>query len=489
MNPITVRTRYAPSPTGMMHLGNLRTALYEFLIARSQNGRFILRIEDTDQERLVAGATEIIYQTLRTVGLTHDEGPDIGGPYSPYVQSERLRQYRPWAEQLVRTGQAYYCFCSKERLDTLRSAAGAHAPGYDRHCRDLPADTVSHLLADGAPHVIRQKMPLDGATTFHDAVYGAITVDNRELEDQVLLKSDGFPTYNFANVVDDHLMAITHVVRGSEYLSSTPKYNLLYEAFGWPVPVYVHLPLIVGKDGQKLSKRHGATSFAELLAAGYLPEAVVNCIALLGWCPKDTREIFSLAELCQVFSIDGISKSPSVFDTDKLDWFNAAYIRALAPDAFRELIRPQLDRLFAGKPCDQVLLAGLLQPRLTRLTQMPDLVAFLIDRLPYDAALFTNQKNKTSPEQARQLLPQIRDRLAGLADWTYEAVHDGLMELTGALQVKTGQIMWPLRIALSGLTVTPGGAIEIAVILGRQETLDRLQLALDMLAATTRSNE
>jgi len=479
-----VRTRYAPSPTGLMHVGNLRTALYEYLIARSQGGAFVLRIEDTDQERLVDGAVSVIYQTLAQVGLRHDEGPDIGGAFGPYVQSERKALYRPYAEQLAREGKAYYCFCSKERLDRLKEDAeadGGHFSGYDRHCRDLPAAEVERLLAAGTPYVIRQKMPLDGSTTFSDAVYGDITVDNSELEDQILLKSDGYPTYNFANVIDDHAMQITHVVRGSEYLSSTPKYNLLYEAFGWDVPTYVHLPLIVGNDGRKLSKRHGATSFADLAGEGYLPAAIINYIALLGWCPKDTRELFTLDELCQVFSIDGISKSPSVFDYDKLDWFNAEYIRAMEPSAFVALIRPELDKVFAGRPYEAPLLAELLQPRLIRLTQLPAMIHFLVERQEYPLDLFFNKKNKVSPDQAKAILPVIRQALAELPLWTREAVHDSLMALAAGQQLKTGQIMWPLRIALSGQEITPGGAIEIAVILGREESLARLQLAIGRL--------
>ena len=335
-----VRTRYAPSPTGFMHVGNLRTALYEYLIAKSQGGKFILRIEDTDQERLVDGAVEVIYRTLDMVGLKHDEGPDVGGEYGPYVQSQRKDMYKPYAEQLVKEGKAYYCFCTKERLDALHQEQGVGG-GYDRHCRDLPQEEVDRLLAQGVPYVIRQKMPLEGSTTFQDAVYGEITVENKELEDQILLKADGYPTYNFANVIDDHSMHITHVVRGCEYLSSAPKYNLLYEAFGWEVPTYVHLPLIMGKneDGcvSKLSKRHGATSFEDLMADGYLPEAVTNYIALLGWCPKDNQEMFTLEGLAESFSIDGISKSPAVFDYDKLTWFNGEYIRGKSPEEFLQL--------------------------------------------------------------------------------------------------------------------------------------------------------
>lgn len=480
MTTPTVRTRYAPSPTGMMHVGNLRTALYEYLIARSLGGSFILRIEDTDQERQVEGALDLIYHTLREVGMTHDEGPDVGGPHGPYVQSERLHLYRPHAEQLVAEGKAYHCFCSKERLESVRAAAeaaGNFAGGYDRHCRDLPADVVQANLAAGMPSVIRQKMPLSGTTTFQDAVYGDISVENSELEDQVLLKSDGYPTYNFANVIDDHDMAITHVVRGSEYLSSTPKYNLLYDAFGWEIPTYVHLPLILGKDGKKLSKRHGATSFADLVSDGYLPEAIVNYIALLGWCPKDNTELFTLAELCQAFAIDGISKSPSVFDYDKLTWFNAEYIRKMAPGDFLGLIQPELDHVFAGRPYDAALLAEILQPRVTRLTQVTDMVSFLSQRQDYSTDLFSNKKSKTDPALAAQVLPQVVTALEALPNWERQALHDLLINFATAKGLKNGQVMWPVRIAISGQEVTPGGAIEILTILGRDESLARLDIA------------
>ncbi|MDD2534297.1 MAG: glutamate--tRNA ligase [Eubacteriales bacterium] len=484
MHSNTVRTRYAPSPTGLMHVGNLRTALYEYLIARSLGGTFVLRIEDTDQERQVDGAIDVIYRTLQQVGMTHDEGPDVGGPYGPYVQSERLGLYRPYAEQLVVEGKAYHCFCSKERLDAVRQATeatGNFAGGYDRHCRDLAAVEVAARLAAGETSVIRQKMPLTGTTTFHDAVYGEISVENSELEDQVLLKSDNFPTYNFANVIDDHTMAITHVVRGSEYLSSTPKYNLLYEAFGWDVPTYVHLPLILGKDGKKLSKRHGATSFEDLIAQGYLAEAIVNYIALLGWCPKDNTEVFSLEDLGRVFAIDGISKSPSVFDYDKLTWFNAEYIRALEPTQFLELIKPELDRVFAGNPYDATMLAEILQPRLTQLTQVPDMVAFLAQRQDYSIDLFTNKKSKTDPEIAAALLPQMLDVLEKLPNWERQALHDLLINFAIEKELKNGTVMWPIRIAISGQDVTPGGAIEILTILGRDESLARIRIALEKL--------
>lgn len=485
MTSKTVRTRFAPSPTGIMHIGNLRTALYAFLIARSMGGTFILRIEDTDQERQVEGAVDAIYNTLRAVGIKHDEGPDIGGPYGPYIQSERLSIYRPFAEELVSKGRAYYCFCSKERLAQLRKTT--EGGGYDRHCRELAPTEVQTLLKSGVPYVIRQKMPLSGTTAFEDAVYGSITVDNQELEDQILLKSDGYPTYNFANVIDDHLMLISHVVRGSEYLSSTPKYDLLYEAFGWEIPTYVHLPLIVGKDGRKLSKRHGATSFEALVEEGYLPQAIINAIALLGWCPEENRELFTIDELCKVFSIDRISKSPSVFDYDKLAWFNAAYIRAMSRDEFLDWIRPSLMRLFNGNIPEEELLAELLQPRLIRLKDLDEMLQFLVERKPYELDLFDHKKNKTSKEQAAEILPIIYDCLSSLPDWNRSAIHEALIELADRLSLKTGQIMWPLRIALSGQAVTPGGAVEIAVILGRSEALERIRVAIERLKTETKS--
>ena len=373
-----VRTRFAPSPTGFMHVGNLRTALYEYLVAKSQQGQFVLRIEDTDQERFVEGATDVIYNTLKQVGLQHDEGPDLGGEYGPYVQSERKDLYKPYAEQLVRDGKAYYCFCTKERLESIHEDGSFG--GYDRHCRDLPAEEVQRLLDAGTPYVIRQRVPLEGATSFEDTVYGTITIENKEIEDQVLLKSDGFPTYNFANVIDDHLMNITHVVRGSEYLTSTPKYNLLYEAFGWEKPVYVHLPLIMGKNADgtvsKLSKRHGSTSFQGLLDDGYLAPVITNYIALLGWCPKDNTEIFSLSELENAFSIDGISKSPAVFDYDKLLWFNGEYIRKMTAEEFRENAMPYYKEVFGDKETPWAVLDTILQPRVSKFNEIPQLLGF-----------------------------------------------------------------------------------------------------------------
>ncbi len=478
-----VRTRFAPSPTGFMHVGNLRTALFEYLIAKSQQGKFILRIEDTDQERLVEGAVDVIYDTLQQVGLDHDEGPDIGGEYGPYIQSQRKDTYRPYAEQLVREGKAYYCFCTKERLESLHQEDGFG--GYDRHCRDLPAEEVQRLLDAGTPYVIRQKMPTEGSTTFQDAVFGEITIENKELEDQILLKSDGYPTYNFANVIDDHLMHITHVVRGSEYLTSTPKYNLLYEAFGWEVPTYVHLPLIMGKneDGSvsKLSKRHGSTSFAGLVQEGYLPETIVNYIALLGWCPKDNREIFSLQELVENFSIDGISKAPSVFDYDKLDWFNGEYLRAKTPEEFTALAMPWYQQVFGqeDKPWD--VLTAILQPRVIRLTDIPGMIGFFKELPEYDAALFVNKKSKANLENAPVMLKAAIEALSSLPEWNVTAIHDCLIQLAQKLEVKNGTLLWPVRIAAAGMQVTPGGAMEILAILGKEEALRRLELGLAKL--------
>ncbi len=478
-----VRTRYAPSPTGFMHVGNLRTALYEYLIAKSQNGVFILRIEDTDQERYVEGAVDVIYNTLKTAGLNHDEGPDVGGDFGPYVQSERKDMYRPFAEKLIDGGKAYRCFCSKERLDALRETEEFANGGYDRHCRDLPQEEIDRLLAEGVPYVIRQKMPIDGETTFTDAVFGEITAPNSELQDQILIKTDGYPTYNFANVIDDHTMGITHVVRGNEYLSSTPKYNLLYEAFGWEIPTYVHLPLIMGKDEDgnisKLSKRHGSTGFEDLIKEGYLPEAIINYIALLGWCPKDNQEVFTLAELEKAFSIDGISKSPAVFDYDKLEWFNGEYIKNMTVEQFEEIARPYILEAIGDKPLDTVKLAGILQQRTTKLTQIPTVLDFFDEQPEYTKDLFVNKKSKTNLENAPVMLKAVYDELSALEVWNHDTIHDALINLAVKLGVKNGTVMWPARISVSGKTVTPGGAIEILDILGREESLARMEKGLE----------
>ena len=479
-----VRTRFAPSPTGFMHVGNLRTALYEYLVAKSMDGTFILRIEDTDQERYVEGAVDVIYKTLKTAGLKHDEGPDIGGDYGPYVQSERKDMYLPYAEQLIKEGKAYRCFCTKERLEKIQSETVGG--GYDRHCRDLSEDEIQRLMDAGTPYVIRQKMPTEGSTTFTDAVFGDITVDNSELQDQILIKQDGYPTYNFANVIDDHTMGITHVVRGSEYLSSTPKYNLLYEAFGWEIPTYIHLPLINGKnaDGSvsKLSKRHGSTGFEDLIAEGYLPEAIINYIALLGWCPKDNRELFSLDELCEVFDISGISKSPSVFDYDKLEWFNGEYIKAMTDEEFAAAAKAYLDAALEGTDYDRVKIASILKQRTTKLSDIPEKIDFFKTLPEYEKDLFINKKSKTNLENAPVMLKAVYDELSALETWDSASIHDALIGLAEKLGVKNGTVMWPARIAAAGKAVTPGGAVEILDILGRAESLKRLELGLDKLS-------
>ena len=478
-----VRTRYAPSPTGSMHVGNLRTALYEFLVAKSQGGDFVLRIEDTDRERYVEGAVDIIYKTLKSAQITHDEGPDVGGEYGPYVQSERKDMYLPYANKLIEDGKAYRCFCTKERLEKIQE--DTVGGGYDRHCRDISKEESDALAAQGVPFVIRQKMPLEGSTTFEDAVYGSITVENSELQDQILIKTDGYPTYNFANVIDDHTMGITHVVRGSEYLSSTPKYNLLYEAFGWDIPTYIHLPLIMGKDEEgnvsKLSKRHGSTSFEDLVSEGYLPQAVINYIALLGWCPKDNQEVFTMDELISAFSIDGISKSPAIFDYDKLEWFNGEYIKAMTLEQFAEIAEPYIKEGIGDKKLDVKKIASILQQRVTVLTQIPEMVAFLGQQPEYEKELFVNKKSKTNLENAPKVLALVIDALKQLESWDHDSIHDCLISLAQQQEIKNGTVMWPARIAVSGKTVTPGGAIEILDILGKDEALSRMEKGLEKL--------
>ncbi len=478
-----VRTRFAPSPTGFMHVGNLRTALYEYLVAKSMDGVFVLRIEDTDRERYVEGAVDVIYNTMKTAGLIHDEGPDKGGEYGPYVQSERKDMYLPYAEKLIEEGKAYRCFCTKERLEEVQNSTVGG--GYDRHCRDLSQEEVDRLLQAGTPYVIRQKMPITGTTKFTDAVFGEITVDNSELQDQILIKADGYPTYNFANVIDDHTMGITHVVRGSEYLSSTPKYNLLYEAFGWEIPTYIHLPLINGKndDGtvSKLSKRHGSTGFEDLITEGYLPQAIINYIALLGWCPKDNQEIFTLDELCKAFDISGISKSPSVFDYDKLDWFNAEYIRKMSVEEFADIATPYFKEALGDKDIDYVKLASILQQRTVKLTDIPAMIDFFNELPEYDTELFVNKKSKTNLENAPTMLKAVYDKLSSLSEYNHDSIHDALIGLATELEVKNGTVMWPARIAVAGKQVTPGGAIEILEILGKEESLRRMEIGLTKL--------
>lgn len=486
IHPGQTRTRFAPSPTGYMHIGNLRTALFAYLIAKNKGGAFLLRIEDTDLERYVDGAVEVIYDTLRDTGLNWDEGPDIGGPVGPYVQSERMGMFRKYAEKLVEMGHAYYCFCTKDRLDELRRIQQAShiAPMYDRHCRELSPDEVKKNLEAGLPYVIRQKVPFTGTTTFHDEIYGDITVENATLDDQVLIKTDGMPTYNFANVVDDHTMGITHVVRGNEYLASTPKYNLLYEAFGWTPPVYVHVEHIMKNATEKLSKRNGDASYQDLLEKGFIKEAVVNYIALLGWSPKGENEIFSLSELEKIFDISGIAKSPAVFDPVKLRAINAAYIRRMSISQFMDAALPYIKQVVTREDVDFELLCTVLQPRTELYTDIPPQVDFL-DALPdYELELFTSKKMKTDPAISLDVLNEALPVLEALADdqWTVEAVNSALLAIVERRGVKNGLVLWPIRVALSGKSFTPGGAIELAVILGRNDALSRIKTAIKRLS-------
>ncbi len=478
-----VRTRFAPSPTGYMHVGNLRTALYAYLLAKKSHGTFILRIEDTDQERYVEGAVDIIYNTLRQTGLQWDEGPDIGGPVGPYIQSERMGMFKEYALQLVEKGEAYYCFCDKERLDELKvvQQASGISPRYDGHCRNLTKEEIREKLDAGVPYVIRQKCPQEGTTTFHDEVFGDITVDNAILDDQVLIKTDGMPTYNFANVVDDHTMGITHVIRGNEYLSSTPKYNLLYQAFGWEIPTYIHCSPVMKNATEKLSKRNGDASFQDLIAKGYLTEAVVNYIALLGWSPKGEEEIFSLEELVQEFDVSGISKSPAIFDPVKLKAVNGEHIRRLAPEKFAEMALPYIRQTCKREDVNLKILAEVLQPRTELFTDIPEQVDF-IDRLPdYDIALYTHKKMKTTSESSLEALNLLLPVLEEITDWTAEAIHDAVFAKIEALGVKNGYLLWPLRVALSGKQFTPGGGIEIAAVIGREDTLSRVKTGIEKL--------
>ena len=474
-------TRFAPSPTGYMHIGNLRTALYSYLIARHGGGRFILRIEDTDRERLVEGATDVIIKTLADTGLRYDEGPLVGGEHGPYVQSERREIYKKYAEELVRRGAAYYCFCTKERLERLHEED--ENGGYDRHCRDLAPEEVEKNLAAGMPYVIRQKMPTEGVTSYTDEVFGEISIENAELQDQILLKADGYPTYNFCHVVDDHLMGVTHVVRGSEYLTSTPKYALLYDAFGWERPHYVHLPLLMGRseDGtvSKLSKRHGAVSFQDLVAQGYLPEAILNYIALLGWCPKESEtEFFTLRELEEAFTIDAVSKSPSVFDYEKLLWFNGEYIRKLPEDKYLALAEGYLPGDLPEN-IDRRKLLMLLAGRISRFSEIPEKIGFFRALPDYTAELFPNKKNKVTAENAPVLLAAAREALAAVSAWDNDTLFAALSAKAGEAGFKAGALFWCIRIAVSGQAVTPGGATELMEVLGREESLARLAVAAE----------
>lgn len=478
-----VRTRFAPSPTGYMHIGNLRTALYAYLIAKSKGGKFILRIEDTDQERYVDGAVDVIYKTMKDTGLIHDEGPDIGGDYGPYIQSERRSIYKEYAEKLVETGHAYYCFCTKERLEELRQRQTVMKvpTKYDGHCSKLSKEEIEANLKAGIPYVIRQKVPQYGKTTFRDEVFGDITVENAILDDNVLLKADGLPTYNFANVIDDHLMHITHIIRGSEYLSSTPKYNLLYEAFGWEIPKYIHVSPVMKDNGKKLSKREGDASYEDFINKGYLKEAIVNYIALLGWAPGDEREKFTLAELVDAFDIKGISKSPAIFDEKKLAWLNGEYIRELTPEKFHEDALPYYKGVITNPEIDLKAVSELLQPRCERLSDIPEQVDFF-DKLPeYDRELYTHKKMKTNPENSLEALKEVLPVLEGIDDWTKENIHDRLIELVQKLELKNGRILWPVRVAVSGKAFTPGGGVELAAILGKKETIERIKKGIELL--------
>ncbi|MDY2896683.1 MAG: glutamate--tRNA ligase [Candidatus Limivivens sp.] len=478
-----VRTRFAPSPTGRMHVGNLRTALYAYLIAKHEGGDFLLRIEDTDQERYVEGAVDIIYHTLAETGLIHDEGPDKDGGCGPYVQSERQAAgiYMKYAKELVEKGKAYYCFCDKERLESLKQeVAGKEIIVYDKHCLHLSKEEVEANLAAGKPFVIRQNTPTEGSTRFEDEIYGVIEVPNAELDDMILIKSDGYPTYNFANVVDDHLMGITHVVRGNEYLSSAPKYNLLYEAFGWDIPVYVHCPLITNEEHKKLSKRSGHSSYEDLIDQGFLTEAVVNYVALLGWCPTDNREIFSLPELVEAFDYHHMSKSPAVFDINKLKWMNGEYIKAMDFDKFYERALPYLKEVIS-RELDLKKIAEMVKTRIEVLPDIKDLVDFFQEVPEYDSAMYVHKKMKTTEESSLTVLQEILPVLEKQDEYTNDALYETLVTFAKEKGYKNGYVLWPIRTALSGKQMTPAGATEILEVLGKEESVKRIQAAIEKL--------
>ncbi len=484
-----VRTRFAPSPTGYMHIGNLRTALYAYLFAKNAGGKFILRIEDTDQKRYVEGATDVIYETLKQTKLIHDEGPDIGGNYGPYVQSERKDLYKKYAEMLVENGNAYYCFCSgvKEESQTAEDEEQEEVKtyGYNRHCRNLSKEEIEAKLKSGIPYVIRQKMPLDGTTTFHDEVYGDITIDNITLDDQILLKSDGMPTYNFANVVDDHLMEITHVIRGKEYVTSTPKYELLYRAFGWESPKTIHLSTIMGQNADgtisKLSKRHGSVSFSKMLDEGYLTEAIINYIALLGWSARQEREVFSLNELAELFDIEGIVKTNAIFDYKKLDWFNAIYIGKMTHEEFMEYSKPYIEGLPEYLKQKWEFASTLAQSRISKFTDIVEMFKFLDEYQDFDLELFENKKNKLDKEQSKQILVDFVKILEDTKDWSVENLNAQIQDYTNQKEYKIGKTMWPLRIAVTGQTVTPGGGAEMLYLLGKTTSLERINRCISRL--------
>ncbi len=483
-----VRTRFAPSPTGFMHMGGVRTALYNYLYAKKNNGKFILRIEDTDQERFVEGATEVIFNTLRECGMQWDEGPDIGGPCGPYIQSDRKDLYLPYAKQLVEKGAAYYCFCTKEELDERRSAAESRGEvfKYDKHCLSLTKEEIQQKLDAGVPYVIRMNAPTTGESTYDDAVFGHLTFPNNEaMDDMILIKQDGMPTYNFANVVDDHLMGITHVMRGMEYLSSTPKYNFLYNAFGWEIPQYVHLTTVMRDAHHKLSKRDGDAYYSDFVSKGYLKEALINYLALVGWNPGDDREFFTMEELVEAFDINRLNNAPGIFDMDKLTWFNTEYIRKMPFEEYLAIVTPWFDRALAGRGIDYKRLAELMQGRTEVFNRVPEMVAFLADLPEYDIALYTNKKMKTDPAVSLDALQQIRPILESIGDWNEAVIHDTVMEAIAVSGKKNGAVLWPLRIAISGLLSTPGGAFEIAYLLGKDETLRRVENGIEKLLGNT----
>ena len=479
------RTRFAPSPTGRMHVGNLRTALYAYLITKHEGGDFILRIEDTDQERLVEGAVDIIYRTLQKTGLIHDEGPDKDMGFGPYVQSDRQKAgiYLEYAKQLVEKGEAYYCFCDKERLATLnQSMEGKEINVYDKHCLKLTKEEVEANLAAGKPYVIRQNNPTEGTTTFNDDIYGDITVDNSELDDMILIKSDGYPTYNFANVVDDHLMGITHVVRGNEYLSSSPKYNRLYEAFGWEVPTYVHCPLITDEEHHKLSKRCGHSSYEDLIEQGFLTEAVVNFVALLGWSPSDNREIFTLEELVEAFDYHHMSKSPAVFDYTKLKWMNGEYMKAMDFDKFYEMALPYIKEVIT-KDYDLQKIAEMVKTRIEVFPDIKDLIDFFEELPEYDITMYTHKKMKTSTESSLEVLKEVLPILKEQDDYSNDALYQTLVDFVAKKECKNGYVMWPIRTAVSGKQMTPAGATEIMEVIGKEESIKRIEKGIALLEA------
>ena len=479
-----VRTRFAPSPTGRMHVGNLRTALYAYLVAKHEGGDFILRIEDTDQERYVEGAVDIIYRTLQKTGLIHDEGPDKDGGCGPYVQSERQAQgiYLKYAKELIDKGEAYYCFCDKERLEGLKKVvAGKEIHVYDKHCLYLSKEEVEEKLAAGVPYVIRQNNPTEGTTTFEDEIYGDITVDNAELDDMILIKSDGYPTYNFANVVDDHLMGITHVVRGNEYLSSSPKYNRLYEAFGWDVPVYIHCPLITDENHQKLSKRCGHSSFEDLVEQGFLTEAIVNFVALLGWSPADNQEIMTLEELVEKFDYRHMNKSPAVFDYTKLKWMNGEYIKKMDFDKFYEMALPYIKEVIT-KDYDLKKIAHMVQTRIEIFPDIKDHIDFFEELPAYDVAMYTHKKMKTNAQTSLEVLQEILPILEAQEDYSNDALYQTLLKYVEQKGCKNGYVMWPIRTAVSGKQMTPGGATELMEVLGKEESLVRIRKGIELLS-------